>query len=88
MNVMYLGKFCDADEFEMRRAARSPSYVAQYSFERALVEEWLRASDFSLSIVSLVQGRSFPSERLLFWRRTSDIVGLRYLGYVNFPYLR
>ncbi len=88
MNVMYLGKFCDADEFEMRRAARSPSYVAQYSFERALVEEWLRASDFSLSIVSLVQGRSFPSERLLFWRRTSDIVGLRYLGYVNLPYLR
>lgn len=88
LKVMYIGKFCDDAVFLNLRGIRPPSYVAQQAFERALLCEWLQDSRFMLSIVSLVQSRSFPAEPLFFRRSKSEVPGLKYIEYINLPYAR
>lgn len=87
MKVLYFGKFCDLDLFKLKESKQQPFFVAQYMYEKALLEEFKEDDDFDIEVISIYQTEYFPNDKLFFIKRHSDL-GIKYLKFVNLPFLR
>ncbi len=85
MELLYFGKLCDARLFASHPNKQQPYFVAQYSYEKALCDEWRRSAPWRQRDICIHQTHYFPRDELFFRRRDPS---KNYLWFVNLPYLR
>jgi glycosyltransferase involved in cell wall biosynthesis len=88
MDILYFGKVCDDDLFKKKEQEQTPFFIAQYMFEKALAEEFLKNDELDIEIVSIYQMDYFPKNEMFFNRKKCSNSKICYLKFVNIPYLR
>lgn len=88
MNILYFGKICDNDLFKKKEKNKQPYFIAQYMYEKALCDEFLKNEELDLEIISIYQTEYFPKDSLFFYRNSKEKNKIDYLKFINLPYLR
>ncbi|MBG9750881.1 glycosyltransferase [Bacillus thuringiensis] len=93
MKILYFGSLCDKEWFESISNAKGlPSSVAQYSFEKALVNGILESKDVDMEIYYLYQEQYYPKGRFLKFKKRkkwlNDKNMVRYLSNINLPLIK
>lgn len=90
MNILYFGKVCEENVFKEKEKKQQPFFVAQYMYEKALCDEFIKNKNIDLEIVSIYQTEYFPKDIMFFNKRSKEgyKVKLKYLKFINLPYLR
>lgn len=88
MKLLYIGSYCDTEIFNELNARKNPFFIAQYSYEYALCQEFLKTQDIEIDFVTLYQVKYWPNERLFcyFPKKRDDMCDV--LGFINIPFLR
>ncbi|UAL47159.1 glycosyltransferase [Sutcliffiella horikoshii] len=88
VKMLYFGKICDDELFIQKEQQQQPYFIAQYMFEKALTNEFLKDNRVDIDIVSIHQTDYFPKASFIFNRRNKKEMNLSYLKFINFPYMR
>lgn len=88
MKILYIGSFCDSDIFKKSNARKNPFFIAQYSYEHALCQEFLKNPDVEIDFITLFQTGYWPEDRLfcLFQKKQGDLCEV--INFINVPFLR
>lgn len=85
MDIVYFGKICDDQIYKEIELKGLPYFVAQYSYEKALVGEFEKT--FNLSVNSIYQTEYYPEDKILINKNNKENK-YNYLVYINIPFLR
>lgn len=87
MKVLYFGAVCDENIFSELEKKKQPYFVAQYMYEKALVDELENYDKLQLDVVSIYQTDYYPKDKLIINKNSVNNT-YSYLTYVNLPFFR
>ncbi|QEL87782.1 glycosyltransferase [Bacillus mycoides] len=93
MKILYFGSLCDEEWFEsISNTTGLPSRVAQYSFEKALVNGVSDIKDIDMEIYYLYQEQYYPKGKFLKFKKRKKQLNnknmVRYLSNINLPLIK
>lgn len=88
MKILYFGSYCDEQLYAKRVAQQVPFFVAQFSYEQALCEEFVRAGDMDIEFITIYQTGYYPKDKLLWRVKRHPGSRFRVLGFLNLPFFR
>ncbi|AXR19910.1 MULTISPECIES: glycosyltransferase [Bacillus] len=93
MKILYFGSLCDEEWFEsISNTTGLPSRVAQYSFEKALVNGFSEIKDINMEIYYLYQEQYYPKGKFLKFKKRKKQLNnknmVRYLSNINLPLIK
>jgi glycosyltransferase involved in cell wall biosynthesis len=88
MKILYIGKICDDELFKEKEKQQQPFFIAQYMYEKALWNEFKKNNNLDIETVSIYQTEYYPKDTLVFNKKPSKKDGIKYLEFINIPYLR
>lgn len=87
MKILYFGKICDEHIFQELEKKKHPYFVAQYMYEKALIDQIKENENIGLDIVSIYQTDYYPNDKF-FINKNSSLNKFKYLTYINLPFVR
>jgi hypothetical protein len=93
MNILYFGSVCDEEWFTKISAKTAiPSMVAQYMFEKALVDGFSSINNLNMKIYYLFQEPYYPKGTYLRFKKRRKQLNSRltvnYLARINLPFIK
>lgn len=93
MEILYIGSLCDEEWFSSTHKKNGlPSRVAQYNFEKALMEGFIENDIINIDVNYLYQEDYFPKgNHLLFRKKVRKLnkkLNVNYLSYINIPFVK
>lgn len=93
MKILYLGSLCDDEWYTSEIVSKGiPSRIAQYSFEKALMNGFVENNDIEMSIAYLYQDEYYPTGKYLITRgkekKINEKYFVRHLPIINLPILK